>query len=819
MNLTRALEIIGCLSGRRKICLQYGWCLLLLFSSCSSTRYLQENQKLLYRQTIEAPKGFNKGHLQNLYTQKSARKFLGAPISLLGWMYHKGEKNYDKQKFLSRKIRIENRFNKKISHTTNPRKKDNLEFRKKKKQDALDNKIENGNLFMQWGEQTAIYDSFKLINTVEKMNNYLFIKGYFNGKATASVLQSGKRVNITYYINPGQPYLLDTVLLKIQDRKVYDLVKNSMETSHLKKGDQYDQEKLTKERERIDLLLKDIGYYDFSRQYIDFQIDTSSKKNKSVIIQLEIVNPGQSDHHKQFRIDSINFTTDVGTKVSPGLKRISYPYENITFNYYRYQFNRKILASRVFIKKDSLYSRSQTFNTQRQMANLDVFKFVNINYDTTGGRFIANIFASPLERYGWFNEAGATVTQGFPGPYVSTNLKRRNLFGGLEILELGGRFGYEGVASATERGNFYQSTEATATSAITFPRFLLPLSRAAIFRYAKYNPRTRISGSYTYTDRPEYQRSITNLSATYSWDLSQKLRFAFTPTSLNVINSTLSGEFEDELIILQTTQGNNLINAFRPSFVGSMIFSVTLNNDYGSNLRKSSLVRATLESGGTLLNFYTPEIIINEGLEPFQFVRFSVDYRKNRTISKKTSVAYRVNTGFGYAYSNNKVLPYEKNFFAGGSNSIRAWRPRRLGAGSDPPQLNENPADNGFFNYNFERPGELLVEGSIELRQKLFGFVNYALFVDAGNVWTLRSAKEATQFDINRFYKEFGIGTGFGLRFDFSFLILRFDVGIKAWDPARPQNDRFILGNARFIGPYGKDSEPVVYNIGIGYPF
>lgn len=113
-----------------------------------------------------------------------------------------------------------------------------------------------------------------------------------------------------------------------------------------------------------------------------------------------------------------------------------------------------------------------------------------------------------------------------------------------------------------------------------------------------------------------------------------------------------------------------------------------------------------------------------------------------------------------------------------------------------------------------------MIEGSIEWRQKIFGFVNYALFIDAGNVWTLRSvSNEASQFKSERFFKDFAVGTGFGLRFDFSFLILRFDLGIKAWDPARFGGDRFILGNARLFGPYGKDKEPVIYNIGIGYPF
>ncbi|MFM8833950.1 MAG: BamA/TamA family outer membrane protein, partial [Cytophagales bacterium] len=535
----------------------------------------------------------------------------------------------------------------------------------------------------------------------------------------------------------------------------------------------------------------------------------------------------RASQHRQYHVDSVSITTDVGRKLTGKLKRLSEPYENMTFNYFVPEYNKKILAQRVFIKRDSLYSRTKTINTQRQLANLDIFKFVNVNYDTAAlrGKMVANLFMSALDKYSWSNEAGVTVTQGFPGPYISTSLKKRNLFGGLEILELGGRFGFEGVASATEVGNFYQSTEASANAAITFPQFLFPFSRAASFRYAKYNPRTRLSAGYTYTDRPEYQRRITTVSAAFSWDINQKFQFTFTPTNINIINSTfgssaLGSQFEKLLDSLQNTQGNNLRNAFLPSFVGSMIFSFTWNNNYGSSQKSSSLLRTTLESGGTILNLFTPQFIVNQGLQPFQYLRFNVDFRKNVVINKKTSFAWRINTGVGYAYSANRVLPYEKNFFAGGSNSLRAWRPRRLGVGSEPPQLSENPASNGYFDYRFEKPGDLLIEGSMEWRQKLIGFINYALFVDAGNVWSLRTtSKPEAQFNWSNFYEEFAVGTGFGIRFDFSFLILRLDVGIKAWDPARPAGQRWVLNRVAFGGPYGLDREPVIYNIGIGYPF
>jgi outer membrane protein assembly factor BamA len=264
-----------------------------------------------------------------------------------------------------------------------------------------------------------------------------------------------------------------------------------------------------------------------------------------------------------------------------------------------------------------------------------------------------------------------------------------------------------------------------------------------------------------------------------------------------------------------------------------MIFQAIWNpKNYGNTETNSFFLRAAAESGGTFFNFFDPNFISKEGLEIYKYVRLSLDYRRIKVMDKHTVLAFRFNSGVGYSYGDNRTLPYEKFFFAGGSNSVRAWRPRRLGVGSYPPQLSANPTNNGLFDYRFEKPGELLLEGSIELRKKLFGFVNGAIFVDAGNVWSFSETKPSTstsstvadwtgstKFHPKDFYKQFGVGTGFGLRFDFTFLILRLDAGIKAYDPGREPGDRFVLNRFRFFKPFGTEKEPVIYNVGIGYPF
>lgn len=802
-----------------------------LVSGCLGTRYLQENQKLLYRQTLEAPKGFSKEGLSDLYVKKVNRKLFGLPINSLVWMHQEGKKRYTQQKFIDKKVKVEEKFDRKIAATKNQKKSTSLQYRKQEKIATLDGKIENGNLFMQWGEPVAVFDSASLDATQEKMSDYLFNRGYFHNSISYRTKEFKKRIGVVYEIKPGRPSLYDTIFFQIEDRKIDSIVQSTQSASLIKVNDRYDQDKLNKERERLDLQMKDLGYFDFTRQYIEFSVDTAYGGGYQIALQVGIKNPPRRDSHKIFHIDSISFTTDAAVNSTDTLKRQSVEKYNITFNYFKSEYSKKLLAQRVFIKQDSLYSRTNSFDTQRQLANLDIFKFINMNYDSSDGKFIANVFCSPLNKYSWSNEAGLTMTQGYPGPYISTNLKKRNVFGGMEILEFGGRFGFEGVASATDPNNVYASTEASVNGSITFPQFLLPLTEKAQFRFAKYNPRTRLLAGFTYTDRPEYTRSISTVSDTYTWQNKKRAQYSFTLINLNVIQSTLTSAFDSLLTDLQVNDGNNLKNSFNPSFVSSMILGITWNPvNYGNTERSSHLLRMQVESGGTLFNFAEPGYIVDRGLELYQYVRLSLDGRRNQVIDKNTMLSYRFNGGVGYAYSENEVLPYEKYFFAGGSNSIRAWLPRRLGLGSVPPNLSEDPTKDGLFDYSFEKPGDILLEGSVELRKKLFGFVNGAIFLDVGNVWSFTEIQTSEAGDnkaswkgnsklSKTFYRDLAVGTGFGLRFDFSFLLLRLDVGMKVVDPGRESGDRFVLDKVRFFKPFGTEKEPVIFNVGIGYPF
>jgi outer membrane translocation and assembly module TamA len=773
---------------------------------------------------------------------------LGLPIAPLVGIYYLGYRSYDQEKMIKRKEKAEKKFDAKIAATEKPRKINNLQFRKQQKLEKFDKKIAEGNTVMQWGEPIAVFDSALVSITEGRFSGYLFSKGYFLNTVHARVDTSRvvrKQVTVNYNIEPGPAYFIDSIFYQIPDTALLRIVLENERASFLKTGVRYDEDNFTRERERLDLLMKDFGYYDFSRQYIEFKMDTTYKTpGRKIALLVMIHDPAKRGYHKRFTIDAVTFTTDASVNRSRR-ERITRSYRDIKFSYYEDNYNLKILSQRVFLKQGDQYSRALTLNTQRQLANIDAFKFVNINYDTTGGKFTANIFTSPLSRYEWSNEAGVNVSQGYPGPFYNISFKKRNVFKGMETFDLSGRFGFEGVASATSDQNFYKSTEAGINASLTFPQFIWPFRDRTRFRHGAYNPKTKFTAGYAYTDRPEYRRTAVSVNGTYSWQNNKGRSYQLTPVNLSVIDtSNLSQDFRD-LLRSQAVLGNfSLLNSFRPSFVNSIIFGVTWNyKNYGNLERSSGFIRAQIESGGTIWNFVDPKIITDHDLSYFKYLRFSLDMRRINVLHQNTTVAYRFNSGAAYSYTDSKSLPYEKFFFAGGSNSIRAWRPRRLGPGSFKPRTTEeidgNPVNDGLFDYSIEQPAEILMEASVEIRQKLFGFVSGAVFIDAGNTWTfeprrktglndLEVANGNSQFRLDQFYKEIAVGTGFGLRFDFTFLILRLDVGMKVWDPARDEGNRFVLDRVRFFKPYATKisensytnyREPVIYNVGIGYPF
>ena len=817
--------------------------------SCVGTRYLEEGQYLLYEQEIKGANKVDKGELTDFYRQEPNSRLPLLPVAPFVWLYQTGLKRYDKEELQQKKVEVARKYDRKIA-AAQAQEKGNKVARLTKKKDDKVSKVERtlkeGNLLMRWGEPLAIYDSSLANDARAQMESYLHTKGYFDGTVGHSTKRDGKRITSIYTVEEQIPYRIDTVVYRSQDKNILSLIKKNAKDQTIQKGQIYDQDKFGQERERIENMLKNRGYYDFSRQYIDFSVD-STVGNREVKVYTNIKEPAKRGYHQVFTIDSVIFTTDAD--MSGVGERKTSSYNGVTYRYYNYQYYKKILDRRIFIYPDSLYSRDATLLTQRQLSNLNTFKFININYDTAGGQFVANIYASPLKKYQTANEVGLNVSQGYPGPFVNASLQIRNVFGGLEILEISGRAGIEGVAGFTsasgenEDRNVYKSIDMGGNLSLTFPQFVFPLPNQLKSRLGRLNPKTQVQTGYNYVNRPEYIRTNFKTTLGYNWQKEQKILYNFTPIDINFINSKIQSDtFQTILNNSLETFGIPLNRSFEPSFVSSMNFSAIFNfNNYGSssllesNTGTPTYLKIYAEAGGTILNLTGTALLDSAGLATFKYGKLSADFRQYIDLANDNTLAYRFNVGVAVPYgSDDLALPYEKYFFVGGSNSIRAWFPRRLGPGSVPPQKTDTI---GYYKYTIEQPGEVLLETSVELRSKLFGFVNGALFVDAGNVWRLqdlppdadtKALRPGAKFSFNNFWEEVAIGSGVGLRFDFSFLILRFDYGIKVYDPARTvtkinaEGEKVQVPGKRWIGQKFSAWEDITrgrLNVGIGYPF
>lgn len=471
------------------------------------------------------------------------------------------------------------------------------------------------------------------------------------------------------------------------------------------------------------------------------------------------------------------------------------------------------------MRPGEVYSKKNTLNTQRELAGMDMYKFVNINYDTLGGEFLGNIFVSPLDKYQWTVEAGLTITRALPGPFASISLKQRNVFKTFGIFELSGNIGVEGVAAASNPDAVLASLEAGAFASLTFPRFFLPLSDENKQKLGFYNPKSIIKVGLSFTDRPEYIRSTLNASNSYTWQPKETILYDFKFLEVALVRTnSIDSAYLERLRELERN-GNNLINSFRPSFISNQRITRSINtNNYGRGHNNASYFSIMLEPGGTFTNLWAKEFFAKDSLEIYAYVKLDTDYRKIFGSSRNKSWAFRVRSGVVLPYGDNQILPYEKYFFSGGSISNRAWKPRRLGPGSY-----NHIEENGQVSYQFEQQGEIIFESSLEFRHQLIGFLNWAAFIDAGNIWSIRDdpSRPGAQFQLNRFYREIAVGAGMGLRLDFSFFILRFDASAKIIDPARPEGKRFILSSGFNDAPFNiaKFTEPVVYTLSIGYPF
>lgn len=836
--------------------------MLIFLSSCINLnsqlkKEEYKDKKVLYSQKIEGNKEVKTYLLEEYYKQKPNRKLFTQQLTPYWGIYVFGEKWHDTLRISKKRNSIKVKYDQKIKNVSTKiyeqqktlqnfdrkskegkkviKKINKLQDKEEKflklKNKKVDKKtlaIKKGNWLMRVvGEPLAVFDTAAHNRTAREMTSYLNQNGYYNAKVKKNITIKKKKVYVTYNIIEGPIHTIDSVNYIIKDSILKNIVVNHQNNKTLKKDHSFKINDLTNERDQIYTLLRNQGYFHFKRQFISFEVDTNQSHLKTNI-DVIISNPQKKEIHKQYSLKNIYVLMDINHQKE--VDTSSFRFENKEGKFEEIHFihkkgedkiPEKNLFEIILLKQGDLYSLEKTRQTQQYLADVDIFKFININYqelEDTSNLLNAYIYTSSFKKYQITSEAGVNVNvdegQALPGPFFNVKFKDRKVFKGLEVFESNIRYSLQSQLDFANATDIISNQIIGANISLLFPRLFFPSvllfgkNKQELYRYF---PRTRMSLGYSENNNENYfHRTISEFATNYIFRINTYSRLTINLLSVNVLNTKNITAFFQESLDELAAKGSTLNQSFKSGIITSSQISYTFNNNDLSKNIKAKYYRFLSEIGYSFSK--TGELF---GLPHYQYFKLNADIRHYLPLSKKSTFALRMNTGFIQMYGNTTVLPFEKYFFIGGVNSIRAWQARVLGPGAyvqdDPTNL-------------LQQPGEVIIESNFEVRRQLAGVIHGALFLDAGNIWTLKSeeARPNSAFDISTIHKTMAIGSGFGLRFDFSFLIIRLDLGIKLWDPALQHWVINDAKNVNFITNL-KDSNDYtkIYTIGfgIGYPF
>jgi outer membrane protein assembly factor BamA len=704
------------------------------------------------------------------------------------------------------------------------------------------------------GEAPVILDSLKIHKSIKQLNNQLINEGYFNSQINYRVsFEKHQKAEVSYIISEGKPYTIKQINNQINDSLLLSYINSISQDSYLKVGENFNTDKMDFERSRLTKYLLDNGFHFFNKEFIYFRID-STLGSRQVNVVLGIQNYKIKDvmtdsivevKHRQYEIKEVIVVVDYDAKddvdsITQGYQKETFE-EIDFFHKKKLRYHLKMLHDAVLIKEGELYNKTIIEATYRKFSGLGIFKSVSVQFDTLNDGLQARIFLEPIKAQTFNVSSDGLHNNGLYGIEGSMTYAHKNVFGGAERLQISFSGGLEAQKllidnesddNLLSNANF-NTIEFGPRISLVFPRFLF-LNK---YFTNKANAKTELSTSYNYQKRPDFTRGVQDISMTWVWHEKAPITYKFTPISVSAINITKEQAFQDKIDALND-------EFLAASYDNHIIAGGRLSFEYnGQQLKKSKNVfytSTTIEGAGNVLRGvykYSNQVIdtiTNSyslfGIRFAQFVKINMDTRYYRLLSKKTKVVYRVAAGIGLPLSNlSEALPFQKSFFSGGANGMRAWKARTLGPGAYYDSTG-----------SFDKIGDIQLESNIEFRFPLISWVEGALFVDAGNIWLINrdSLRTDAHFETDRFISEIAIGTGVGLRMDLDFFVIRFDLSMPFRNPSLPSSQRWLFqgglkeGSSYFQTIYDTEIEQYVeaeidrgqffklqFNLGIGYPF
>lgn len=657
-------------------------------------------------------------------------------------------------------------------------------------------------------------------------------KGYFKSTVSSEVKTKKKESTVIYTVKLRPPYRLDTIQYPRPRDSIYaPIFREVSENSLLKRRQRYDLERMKAEQARMEKALEDKGFYYFDDRYLIFEADSTIGKRK---VNLELkLEPGIPTRAKRiYTFGTVSVLPDysfIPDSISP-------PADTTVVNRYRYidrshRFRPEIITRVINIREGETYSREAQRLTMSHLMGLGVFKFVNIKFSelhADSSRLLTNIMLTPMPKKSIRAEAqGVTKSNNFVGPGLNLTFTNRNFLRGAELFQLKLNAGYEWQISRQDQGSL-NSLEIGVESSLTVPRFISPIR--IDYNAATYLPKTIFKAGLNIQNRVGYYRlGSANLGYGYVWrETADKTHELYVADVSYVRTDKTSKAFED---LIATNQV--LKNSFENQFIIGTKYSFT----YNSQLREDPMRGFEKRKVRTHNFYFNGNIDVagnvihaiqqigrerKDSLEIFgspysQFVKGDVDFRYYWQLDKHNKIASRLVVGAGYAFGNSTTLPYIKQFSVGGSNSVRAFQARTIGPGTY--YIRELYPDSVLF---IDQRADIKLEGNVEYRFDIFKMFKGAFFVDAGNIWTIREeeARPGGQFKSDAFLSQLAVGTGLGLRVDFSFFVFRLDVAFpirKPWLDEEGQNP-WVIQDIDF-GSRAWRRENLIFNIAFGYPF
>lgn len=675
----------------------------------------------------------------------------------------------------------------------------------------------NSKLFRKKGEPPVLLSDVNLEHNEKVLQSSLENRGYFIAKVRGDTAVKRKKARATYTVRPGPQYSISQVQFSNDTSVLQKTINETADKTFLKAGDPFDLAVIKGERERIDAYVKEKGFYYFDPDFIIVQVDTTIGNNKvNLFVKVKPETPVQAK--EAYTINDVFIYSQFALRANEAdtSKNKAEFYKGYYVVDPKKLYKPRLFEQAMQFDPGDVYNRTDHGQTISRLVNLNLFKFVKNRFEPVPGidsaKLNAYYYLTPFPKKSLRGEINAnTKSNNLTGSSITIGWRNRNTLRGGELFTVDATGGFEVQFSGQMRG--FNTFRAGIETNFVLPRFLTPFFR--LEPKGSFVPKTNFLLGYDILNKQKlYLMQSFRTGWGYSWKENIYKEHQFNLVSINYVQPLLITDMYRD----SAKENRTLLKAVEKQFILGTNYNYNYNQLVGKPTMSSGIYfNGNVDLSGNVAGLISgadaknnkPKNILNAQFS--QYVRFETDIRKYIKISETAVWANRFIAGMGLPYGNSLQLPYIKQFFVGGTNSIRAFRSRSIGPGSY--------VDTTITTFLPDQSGDIKLELNTELRVKLFSIVHGALFVDAGNIWLFNedSLKKGAKFSKN-FLKEFAVGGGVGLRFDVSFLVIRLDLAIPFRKPWLVDKERWVIDEINFRSPAWR-KQNIVWNLGIGYPF